>query len=430
MQTFHPMHRDLLAQLQPSSRNPPASPSAICVPTARPPAQKRSGVGFAARLARDSGCPLVLLASKNAATRASVTAMREAVVAACPTGAPATLVLHLAPRPTRKTHFEVDDLEISKAYRRGGTAGDASRVGASDLGRKRNVCLLLARSMGWRSVLFLDDDVFDQIDGRGVRHDPHERPLDARTLGDAVSAVESGRHAAVAWALRGYDDNSVLCRIRGMVGEVQGQFVGGGALLVDTEADLPFFPAIYNEDWFFFLRLLGAGRETALLDGGDVHQDPYEPFLPTRAASEELGDLIAEGLFSLLHGGGPDVLASGSSWSFWEDAIASRIAMREHLERKIDTVMPAERDEMHKALDAVKAVHERFLLESESWIAQIRTFVEVWQRDLVSWRRRVYRDAPPRPIAFLGGGEFVTRHTSVMGPVDDVDGFVGAFSRR
>lgn len=425
--SFQPSHRQLLAPLD-LDAVPAGSvrgPDAIVVPTARPAAHPRSGLAFAVRLAAATERPLVVLVSREAATSPALRALGEAVLSAPGNTSPATVVLHLGASPTTATRFDVDTLPISKAYRRGGLT-DSGRICVNDVGRKRNAALVLARCMGWRTVLFLDDDVFDGLDGHGRRIRPHARTLDPRTLAAAAATVESGRHAAVGWTLRDFDDNSVVCRIRAQTGLEQEQFVGAGALLVDVEADVPFFPAIYNEDWLFLLRLLTNGRRTPVLDGGDVHQDPYQGFTPVRAASEEVGDLIGEGLLSLLATGGSEALRQTSA-GFWRATIQERMAMREDLEGVVDRCGHEAWGEMRKALDAVKAVHEFFLLEEDVWVAQIRTFMETWHRDLETWRRRLYRRTPPHPRAFLDGGEFVASRTSVLGGCATLGEFVGSF---
>ena len=65
-----------------------------------------------------------------------------------------------------------------------------------------------------------------------------------------------------------------------------------------SDVPLPFFPDIYNEDWFFFSK---AVAHYELGNVGDAKQRSYEPFAdPERARHEEFGDLLAEGLFSLI----------------------------------------------------------------------------------------------------------------------------------
>jgi hypothetical protein len=422
--SFRPSHRHLLTPLDPQLwREAARGPGAIVVPTARASRCPRSGIGFAARLARETGSPLVLITSKEAATAASLADIDRKVCAATNGSPPDGVVLQLPASATRKTTFGVDDLEISKAFRRGGDLDGERRVGPNDVGRKRNAALLLAKSMGWRTLLFLDDDVFDRVDGRGATGTPHSRTLDVGTLKAATAAVESGRHAAVGWALRDFDDNSVLCRIRSCLGQEQAQFLGGGALLVDMEADLPFFPGIYNEDWLFLLRLLTRNfLPASVLDGGDVHQDVYDAFPATRAASEELGDLLGEGLLTRLETQGPDALRHTTT-HFWGEAIRSRIRMREELEQQVWEAGPDTWESMIKALDAVKGIHERLILEEKYWVNQLRTYVETWHEDLAVWRRRLYRETPARPQTFLRSRELVWERTLAFGQVRCVEEF-------
>jgi hypothetical protein len=422
--SFRPSHRHLLTALDPEPwQASAASPGAIVVPTARPWTWPRSGIGFAARLAKAAGSPLVLITSKDAATATSLARISESVRAATDGSPPDGLMLQLPATETTKTRFRVDDLPISKAFRRGGEPDGELRVDPNDVGRKRNAALLLARSMGWRTLLFLDDDVFDRVDGHGGVCTPHDRTLDVGTLKAATAAVQSGRHSAVGWASRGYDDNSVLCRIRSHLGLEQAQFPGGGALLVDMEADLPFFPGIYNDDWLFLLRLLTGNRAPApVLDGGDVHQDPYDAFAATRAASEEVGDLLGEGLLTLLETQGSEALRATTT-HFWRDAIRLRIKMREELEQQVWDAGPDIRERTIKALDAVKGIHERLVLEEKYWVNQLRTYVETWHEDLVVWRRRLYRDTPPRPRTFLTSSELVCERTSAFGQIQCVQEF-------
>ena len=193
------------------------------------------------------------------------------------------------------------------------------------------------------------------------------------------------------------------------------------------EADLPFFPAIYNEDWLFLLRLLTSGLRHPVLDGGHVHQDEYDPFPAARAASEEIGDLIGEGLLSLVQSGGRDALPRASD-EFWRQAIRARRAMLVDLRCRVDAAHDVDWGELTKALDAVAAIHERLLLEEASWVAQIQTFVQVWHADLRRWRRSLYRDSPPRPRAFLDEPEFVPDRMRVIGG-STVDAFVDAHAR-
>ena len=102
----------------------------------------------------------------------------------------------------------------------------------------------------------------------------------------------------------------------GQVGEHQGVFVSGSVLAVDCRVPFGFFPDLYNEDWLFFYR--DAAEERLATSGSLAEQLPYDPFAdPQRAAGQEFGDVIAEGIYALLHSGlGPRPRARSTGRSF------------------------------------------------------------------------------------------------------------------
>ena len=100
-------------------------------------------------------------------------------------------------------------------------------------------------------------------------------------------------------------------------------FVSGSALLVDTSRIESFFPDVYNEDWFF---LFDAVRLGQVCSSGVVSQEKYDPFADSgRAVREEFGDVLAEGLMSLLHYAG----GSGRALTekYWDAVLDQRRAM-------------------------------------------------------------------------------------------------------
>ena len=105
--------------------------------------------------------------------------------------------------------------------------------------------------------------------------------------------------AIAGMVCRDFPDNSVVCHARRLAGFPQDNFVSGSVLGVNCDdLPFPFFPDIYNEDWFFFSK---AVARLELANVGDAAQRPYKPFAdPERARHEEFGDLLAEGLFSLI----------------------------------------------------------------------------------------------------------------------------------
>jgi hypothetical protein len=426
---FFPSHRRLLAPLDRRrwTGTLDRGPGAVVVPTSRPASATRSGLGFAARLALETGCPLVVLASRAAGTAAAVDLLGDQIRVETDEGwvQPDTLVLRTARTGTSLTRFAADDLPVSTLYRRGGDVFGQGRLHRSDAGRKRNLALLLAAGQQWRSALLLDDDVFDVEDGAGRRHEAHENTLDALSLRAAVEAVEESGQLAVGWAARGFDDNSVLCRIAAQTGAAQDQFIGSGSLLVPISADTPFFPSIYNEDWLFLLGLFRhrlAGTKE-ILDGGDVHQDAFDAYRPSRAAAEELGDILGEGLMSLLHTGAEEQVSSAA---FWMRALRERRALKDRVREQVVAGHHEARGEMLRALAAVDLVHQRLFLKEAYWVRELQGYSDAWRRDLVTWGRRLHPDDLPSPARLIRSKEFDAAR--VFGATRDADEFLCRFS--
>ena len=151
--------------------------------------------------------------------------------------------------------------------------------------------------------MFLDDDIA-------------MNPVDLARL---TSRLEDRPVAGFSCA--NYPDNSVVCHANRLSGAMQGVFVSGAALGVNCTTHTPsHFPDIYNEDWFFFAHHVASRRLSWV---GNTTQRSYEPFAHTaRAANEEFGDLLAEGLYASL--GGSDPLLNPSR-SYWEAFIQARV---------------------------------------------------------------------------------------------------------
>ena len=408
--TYRASHRRLLAPLDIDRwAKYGAAPGAVVVPTARGASETRSGLRFAAHIAAKVQAPLVVLASKDAATSESLDKMREQIEE-CPPGD--ALVIRVSDSPTSLTAFDVDSLRISTENRRGASA-PGGRVDVNDVGRKRNLAVLLARTMSWSSLLLLDDDVFVDEDGQGRARPRHSRTLDVKELHAAVGAVSQGACAAVGWTLRDFDDNSVLFRIRREMGRKQSQFIGGGALLLGVADDTPFFPSIYNEDWLFLLALLrGNWSEAPWMEGGDIHQDAYQAYTPTRAAAEELGDLLGEGLLALVERRRPRL--STGDHDHWRRAILNRAALAQSLLKKVEGSQHPHRSEMLEALKATRSVQGRLVSDAARWAARITNYVTTWEADLGSWRERLVRAAAMAPEDLLTSREFVAGSAEVV----------------
>ncbi len=228
---------------------------------------------------------------------------------------------------------------------------------------KRNIGLLLARMLGWRTVLFLDDDIFDVPEALVRR-----------------AAAGLGTLAAIGLAVFDWPDNSVVCHANRIGGPQQDVFVGGSALLVDTTQQFSFFPKIYNEDWLFLFDWIAAARVGRV---GSVRQSRYNPFEdPERAASEEFGEVIAEGMIDLLHRHLP--LVQLTDPDYWRTFLLRR---REFIGRAADRITAQAQQPVHAAAQFALAAAERRRSEvTPTWCV---SYLQTWRIDAHVWAERI-----------------------------------------
>jgi len=340
----HGSHRDLLwspVDPSPTHRNV----NAIIVPTARRPAYLTEAAGLAQVL----GCTLVTLHSGKWTTAAE---------AAERFGAEVDLIAIDVPGPGR---LRLPDWETSRLL--------AGTVFArqTDLSLKRNLALMLSYMLGWSRILFLDDDI------TGLN------PDDVRK---ATGLLDT--YNAVGLRIGGFPDHSVVCHAYRQAGGKQQSFIGGGALAVELERSTSFFPDIYNDDWFFLLD--GDKRLQPTSVTGQVVQYPYDPFRgPERARAEELGDVLAEGIYWLLDQGRPIADADRGHWGrflkrrarFIEDVLA--------MVRADDALGPHEKD---RRIAALKGALGRLALITPGLC---ESYLRAWAADRRQWQRHVGR---------------------------------------
>jgi hypothetical protein len=322
---------------------------AVVVPATRPDASLHHAAG----VARRAGCPLLVLCSRgmDAETAVATVSRRRRpprMVAVDVHGDYGTLDVKL----------RTDDFPMATHGR-----GDASH--------KRNLGVLLARMLGWRSVLFLDDDVVGMDVDRLART---QTLLAAETPGGDVEAV--------GWSFEAFADNSVVCHANRSTGGVQDTFVGAGGLAVRVHPGTPFFPNVYNEDWLFLYDSVARGR--VLLAGGMI-QLSYDPFdHAARAEHQEFGDLFAESLFALLHERAtPSVsavdldllLAPARSGDWWRDRIRRRREFLSGVAGRVPAGNLAMARSLARARDTLLGIAP----------VDLADYTAAWREDLATW---------------------------------------------
>ena len=239
---------------------------------------------------------------------------------------------------------------------------NAHRV--SDLSLKRNLGLLLARLNGWGKVLFLDDDV--------SRVTPQSLLRMAAQLD----------HAPIAgMEMPSFPDNSVVCHARRKVGLHQDVFVSGAVLAVNCDTpDLGFFPDIYNEDWFFFARAAAQGR---IRFAGEARQAGHDPFAdPSRAAREEFGDVLAEGVFNLFHHG---LDVPGATLGYWSEFLEVR---HDVIEETLGLLDALEDNESFRARTSLRTAQDQLgKVQPQDCV----DFLAAWESDRAHFDRAVSR---------------------------------------
>lgn len=340
----HGSHQDLL--WSPPAPEP-AEPGidAIFVPTARPPAY----LAEVAALAQALRCPLVTLHSGK---------WTSAVAAAKRFPRDIDLITIDVPAPDRLRlpRWETSRLLTGSIFER-----------RTDLSTKRNLALMLCHMLGWSRILFFDDDI------TGLN------PADARAAGGLLSTYH-----AVGLRIGGYPDNSVVCHAHRETGGHQSSFVGGGALAINvakTTACNSFFLDIYNDDWFFLLDGDKWLQPTAIT--GEVIQQPYEPFRnPGRARAEELGDVLAEGIYWLLD---QDLSIADADAAHWAMFLEKRRLFIEAVLEKVESD-PLDEQERSRRIAALKgALGRRALITPEF----CEKYLQAWRRDRQAWRRHL-----------------------------------------
>jgi hypothetical protein len=246
----------------------------------------------------------------------------------------------------------------------------------TDLSTKRNVGVILARMLGWQRIFFLDDDIRDI------------NPADVTSV---VSTL--GSYATAGLRVTDYPDNSAACHAHRDSGGLQDVFVTGAALAVDCRQNTGFFPDMYNEDWLFFYDVAAAGRLGS--SRRKVTQLRYNPFAdPKRAAWQEFGDVLAEGLYALLDQGLDWQYATDGYWLHFLDA---RRRFLEAIVSRADTARPEIREQL------LLSVEMALKCSISIGPGLLERYILLWRQDLRNWQQRIGQVRPmPSLDAALG----------------------------
>nr|WP_296067879.1 hypothetical protein [uncultured Actinoplanes sp.] len=333
---------------------------AIIVPSAR----RAAALDEAGRLAEELDCPLLVLCSRHS------TAPRVA--------------RSLAHRPRlRVTAVDFPAAGVARlpALETSTVLGESRLKRRTDTSAKRNLGLVLARMAGWKSVVFLDDDI---------------AVPDATDLERTVALLPA--RDGVGLRINGFPDNSVVCHANRETGAAQDTFIGGGALAVPADRIDSFFPEIYNEDWFF---LVGETMLRPVAQVGVALQKPYDPFAtPDRARSQEFGDVLAEGLFALFEQGNK---VADADEDYWTAFLATRFSFIETIRARIEHRAESPTAREKQMLESLTASSGRLQFIRPS---QCVAFIKAWDRDRACWRR------------FIGGVRLISRKRRGVLPID------------
>jgi len=188
----------------------------------------------------------------------------------------------------------------------------------------------------------------------------------------------------------------VVCHAFRAVGGKQETFIGGGALAVAMNRNRSFFPNIYNDDWFF---LLGDKGIQPLAVSGKVKQYPYDPFrTPDRARAEELGDVLAEGIYWLLDQGGS---VTDADQAHWTKFLVKRRRFIERVLRMVEQDGTLESAERARRIAALKGSLGRLQLITPKLCED---YLRAWATDQQRWHRYLQKSSI-RSIQRLSGRE-------------------------
>ena len=207
--------------------------------------------------------------------------------------------------------------------------------------------------------MFLDDDI----------------TIDATTFERMWQLLDNG-YPIVGCNSVDFPDDSVLYHIYMQHGACLPSYVSASALGITLGPALVPFPYCYNEDWLFIFSYMLRGYQIAW--AGSVFQLPYQPFDPLRAISEELGDVLAEGIAYAIVDRAQDCESILHQTEFWQLQIADRVSLIRHLRTAADQDdTPLARPDIKSTLEALDSKYRRD--DVDAMVSQLTRFVQLWQ---------------------------------------------------
>ena len=177
------------------------------------------------------------------------------------------------------------------------TNNDFYRNTSWDLPLKRNYALYFSRMKNYSKILLIDDDI---------------RNFNSEMLDIGTRCLE--KYKLSGCFVKNFPDLSIICHLEKISGEEIVPFLSGSFLFIRPLLSYSFFPKIYNEDWLFMLPHI---IDNTICSFGSIQQLPYDPFAnPYKAAFEEFGDIIAEGLYTLLSSNSYDIRFKKEVWDY------------------------------------------------------------------------------------------------------------------
>jgi len=376
----------------PPAHHPARRIDAVVVPAARPATSLEPAV----RTAIDRGCPLVVFASHRCHPADVGRVASELGLAQ-----DRLIVIDMGPRAEPLLPTFSADVFFRKNWVPDELSTAATGCQRSNAPRntsvKRNVALEFAWLQHWSTVLFLDDDVTpptrEQLDDCLAVFDADEV---------AISKGLARQPVVVAFRHREFPDNSIVRHAGRLAGLDQEVRTGAGAFLISLRLPPPHFPHIYNEDWLFFWDCASGGRG-GVVDGGELHQEAYDPFADPHAAHwQEYGDVVAEGMREMGYAGqrSEELFASGD----WCIAVSRRRELIEAYRQRLLAVRDgtvgseAERDRAAKALPCLDEALST-LAGNEDWAEEIPRYLTLWREDAQVWSTHLdlLRDPAEQP---------------------------------